>query len=258
MVGDAISHAVLPGIVLAFLFSGNRDSITVLIGAMVLGILASVLIEVIHKKARLQEDAAIGVTFTWLFAIGVILITLFSRQIDLDQDCVLYGEIAYVPLDLWFLESGVNLGPRALWVAAGLFIVVILFVTLGYKGLQITSFNEEFAVSVGISAIVWHYLLMGMVSAVTVASFEVVGAILVVALLVGPAASAYLLSKRLPTMLVLTIVFGVLSSISGYYLAKYLEGSIAGAIATMTGFWFTLSLAISKIKKPRSVVSKQG
>lgn len=258
MVGDAISHAVLPGIVLAFLFSGSRDSLTVLIGAMTLGILASILIEIIHKKARLQEDAAIGVTFTWLFALGVILITLFSRQIDLDQDCVLYGEIAYVPLDLWFLESGVNLGPRALWIAGGLLVVVALFVVLGYKGLQITSFNEEFAVSVGLSAMVWHYLLMGMVSAVTVASFEVVGAILVVALLVGPAASAYLLSKRLPTMLALTLLFGVLSSISGYYLAKFLEGSIAGAIATMTGIWFALSLLLSKIKKPRTEVSKQG
>ena len=248
MVGDAISHAVLPGIVLAFLFSGSRDSITVLIGAMVLGVLASVLIELIHKKARLQEDAAIGVTFTWLFAIGVILITLFSRQIDLDQDCVLYGEIAYVPLDLWFLESGVNLGPRALWIAAGLLVVVLAFVIIGYKGLQITSFNEEFAVSIGIASVVWHYLLMGMVSAVTVASFEVVCAILVVALLVGPAASAYLISKRLPTMLLLTVLFGVLSSVSGYYLAKYLEGSIAGAIATMTGFWFVVSLVFSKLK----------
>ena len=126
--------------------------------------------------------------------------------------------------------------------------MVLAFVIIGYKGLQITSFNEEFAVSVGISAMVWHYLLMGMVSAVTVASFEVVGAILVVALLVGPAASAYLLSKRLPTMLILTLVFGVLSSVSGYYLAKYLEGSIAGAIATMTGVWFVVSLVFSKVK----------
>ena len=257
MVGDAISHAVLPGIVLAFLFSGSRDSVTVLIGAMILGILASILIEVIHKKARLQEDAAIGVTFTWLFALGVILISVFSRQIDLDQDCVLYGEIAYVPLDLVFSGSGINLGPRALWVAGGLFLAVVAFVFVGYKGLQITSFNEEFAVSLGISAMVWHYALMGMVSAVTVASFEVVGAILVVALLVGPAASAYLLSKRLPAMLALTVFFGVLSSVSGYYLAKYLEGSIAGAIATMTGFWFAVSFAISKIKKPKSLDVKK-
>ena len=88
-----------------------------------------------------------------------------------------------------------------------------------------------------------------MVSMVTVASFEVVGAILVVALLVVPAASAYLISKRLPTTLLLTLMFGVLSSVSGYYLAKYLNGSIAGAIASMTGFWFAISFAFSKIKK---------
>ena len=252
MVGDAISHAVLPGIVLAYLFSGSRDNITVLIGAMALGILASVLIELFHKKARLQEDAAIGVTFTWLFAIGVILISLFSRQVDLDQDCVLYGEIAYVPIDLLFTDAGLNLGPRALWIGAGIFIIVLAFVIIGYKGLQITSFNQEFAVSIGISAALWHYLLMGMVSMVTVASFEVVGAILVVALLVVPAASAYLISKRLPTALLLTLMFGVLSSVSGYYLAKYLNGSIAGAIAAMTGFWFALSFVVSKLKFKRA------
>jgi len=251
MVGDAISHAVLPGIVLAFLFSGNRDSITVLIGAMLLGVLASVLIEVFHKRARLQEDAAIGVTFTWLFAIGVILISLFSRQVDLDQDCVLYGEIAYVPLDVFITDAGLNLGPRALWIGAGTFIIVGIFILIGYKGLQVTSFNEEFAISVGITAALWHYLLMGMVSMVTVASFEVVGAILVVALLVVPAASAYLISKRLPMVLMLTLMFGALSSISGYYLSKYLNGSIAGAIASMTGFWFAVSFGISKIKKLR-------
>ncbi len=252
MVGDAISHAVLPGIVLAYLFSGSRDNITVLIGAMALGILASVLIELFHKKARLQEDAAIGVTFTWLFAIGVILISLFSRQVDLDQDCVLYGEIAYVPIDLLFTDAGLNLGPRALWIGAGIFIIVVAFVIIGYKGLQITSFNQEFAVSIGISAALWHYLLMGMVSMVTVASFEVVGAILVVALLVVPAASAYLISKRLPTALLLTLMFGVLSSVSGYYLAKYLNGSIAGAIAAMTGFWFAVSFVVSKLKFKRA------
>lgn len=249
MVGDAISHAVLPGIVLAFLISGSRDSLIVLLGAMVVGVVATVLIEVFHKKARLQEDASIGVTFTWLFAIGVILISVFSRQVDLDQDCVLYGEIAYVPLDLFILDSGTSLGPRALWIGALTFLLVALFVWKGYKGLQITSFNQEYAVAIGISAGVWHYALMSMVSLVTVASFEVVGAILVVALLVGPAASAYLISKRLPQMLLYTIGFGILSSISGYYLAKYIDGSIAGAIATMTGVWFSLTLFITKIKK---------
>ena len=249
MIGDAISHAVLPGIVLAYLFAGNRDSITMLLGAVAIGVLATMLIEVFHKKTRLQEDAAIGVTFTWLFALGVILISVFTGQVDLDQDCVLYGEIAYVPLDLWFTNSGINLGPRPLWVAGGLLLLVLAFVLRGYRGLFVTSFNPEFAAGMGISIAVWHYALMGMVSVTTVVSFESVGAILVVALLIAPAAAAYLLTDKLPRLLVLASTFGVLSSIGGYYFAKLLDGSIAGAISTVAGVIFIAALIISQTKK---------
>ena len=249
MIGDAISHAVLPGIVLAYLFAGNRDSITMLLGAVAIGVLATMLIEVFHKKTRLQEDAAIGVTFTWLFALGVILISVFTGQVDLDQDCVLYGEIAYVPLDLWFTNSGINLGPRPLWVAGGLLLLVLAFVLRGYRGLFVTSFNPEFAAGMGISIAVWHYALMGMVSVTTVVSFESVGAILVVALLIAPAAAAYLLTDKLPRLLALASAFGVLSSILGYYLAKWVDGSIAGAISTVAGVIFIVGLIISQTKK---------
>ena len=249
MIGDAISHAVLPGIVLAYLFAGNRDSITMLLGAVAIGVLATMLIEVFHKKTRLQEDAAIGVTFTWLFALGVILISVFTGQVDLDQDCVLYGEIAYVPLDLWFTNSGINLGPRPLWVAGGLLLLVLIFVLRGYRGLFVTSFNPEFAAGMGISIAVWHYALMGMVSVTTVVSFESVGAILVVALLIAPAAAAYLLTDKLPRLLALASAFGVLSSILGYYLAKWVDGSIAGAISTVAGVIFIAALIISQTKK---------
>lgn len=251
MIGDAISHAVLPGIVLAYLFAGNRDSITMLLGAVAIGVLATMLIEVFHKKTRLQEDAAIGVTFTWLFALGVILISVFTGQIDLDQDCVLYGEIAYVPLDLWFTDAGVNLGPRPLWVAGGLLLLVLLFVLRGYRGLFVTSFNPEFAAGMGISIAVWHYALMGMVSVTTVISFESVGAILVVALLIAPAAAAYLLTDKLPRLLVLASTFGVLSSILGYYLAKWLDGSIAGAISTVAGVIFIVALMITRFRQAK-------
>ena len=249
MIGDAISHAVLPGIVLAYLFAGNRDSITMLLGAVVIGVLATMLIEVFHKKTRLQEDAAIGVTFTWLFALGVILISVFTGQVDLDQDCVLYGEIAYVPVHLWFSNSGINLGPRPLSVAGGLLLLVLAFVLRGYRGLFVTSFNPEFAAGMGISIAVWHYALMGMVSVTTVVSFESVGAILVVALLIAPAAAAYLLTDKLPRLLALASAFGVLSSILGYYLAKWVDGSIAGAISTVAGVIFIAALIISQTKK---------
>ncbi len=253
MVGDAISHAVLPGIVLAYLFAGSRDSITMLLGAVALGVLATMLIELFHKKTRLQEDAAIGVTFTWLFALGVIMISVFTGQVDLDQDCVLYGEIAYVPLDLWFTSTGLNLGPRPLWIAGGLLLVVLAFVFRGYRGLFLTSFNADFAAGLGISVVSWHYALMGMVSVTTVVSFESVGAILVVALLIAPAAAAHLITDKLPRMLLLASLFGVLSSTMGYYLAKWLDGSIAGAISTVAGLLFIGAFIASNLQRKTSL-----
>ena len=245
MVGDAISHAVLPGIVIAFLISGSRDSVTMLIGAGLIGIVTTFLIEFLHKKAKLQTDASIGVTFTWLFAVGVVLISLFAGKVDLDQDCVLYGEIAYVPLDLWITGDGLIMGPRALYIVATILVLILLFILFGYKELFLTTFDPAYASAIGISTTLWHYLLMGAVSATTVASFEQVGAILVVALLIAPAATAYLITDNFKTMLVISAGLGVLSSLTGYYLAVWLDGSIAGSIATMTGIFFGIALLFS-------------
>lgn len=245
MVGDAISHAVLPGIVLAYFITGTRDSIWMIVGAGMLGIFTTFLIEFFHKKARLQTDAAIGVTFTWLFALGIILISVFAGQVDLDQDCVLYGEIAYVPIDLWITESGQNYGPRALHISYIVLILIILFVRIGFKQLYLTTFDPAFAATVGISVSLWNYLLMGAVSMTTVASFDSVGAILVVALLVAPPATAYLLTDKFRNMLIITCVIAVVISFFGYYLAVYLDGSIAGAIVSVAGVLFILAFLFS-------------
>lgn len=245
MVGDAISHAVLPGIVLAFLISGSRDSVWMILGAGLLGIFTTFLIEFFHKKARLQTDAAIGVTFTWLFALGIILISVFAGQVDLDQDCVLYGEIAYVPIDLWITEGGQNFGPRALWIASLILIMNVLFVRVGFKQLYLTTFDPAFAATVGISISLWNYLLMGAVSMTTVASFDSVGAILVVALMVAPPATAYLLTDKLKQMILITIIIAFIISVFGYYLAVALDGSIAGAIVTVSGILFAIAFLFS-------------
>jgi len=151
MVGDAISHAVLPGIVLAFLFTGSRTPIVMLIGAGAVGMITTLMIAFFHRKGRLQPDASIGVTFTWLFALGVILISVFTGKVDLDQDCVLYGEIAYVPLDLWITQSGINLGPRPVYLLGGVLIVNLLFIRLGYKELYLTTFDPSFAATIGMN-----------------------------------------------------------------------------------------------------------
>ena len=240
MVGDAISHAVLPGIVLAYLVAQTRASVAMLIGAALFGVLTTVLIEVLHKRGRLQADASIGVSFTWLFAIGVILISFFAGQVDLDQECVLYGEIAYVPLDVWLADDGSSLGPVSVWLMGINLIIVLLFVGLGYKGLMLTSFDPVLAATLGISTAFWHYALMGAVSLTTVFAFESVGAILVVAFLVGPAATAYLLTEDLKTMLLLSVLCGIIGAVVGYWLAVWIDGSIAGAMAAVIGLEFML------------------
>ncbi|MBK8490306.1 MAG: metal ABC transporter permease [Saprospirales bacterium] len=249
MVGDAISHAVLPGIVIAFLLAESRDSLPMLIGAAAVGVLVTVLIEWLHRVGRMQADASIGISYTTLFAIGIILISYFTRQVDLDQDCVLYGEIAYVPLDTWILSNGTSLGPRAVWILGGALLLILTFIGMGYKGLQLTTFDASYAATLGISTVFWHYALMSTVSLATVVSFESVGAILVVAFLIVPPATAYLLTDRLPVMLGLSALFGFLSAVLGYGLAVATNGSVAGAMAVAAGFWFILALGIHFIKK---------
>ena len=249
MIGDAISHSVLPGIVIAFLIAGSMQSIWMLIGAGILGILTTFLIEFLHQKGRVQTDASIGVTFTWLFALGVILVTYYAGNAHIDQDCILHGEIAYVPIDLVYSSGGKVIGPKAVIILGFVLILILLFVILFYKELFITTFDASFAKAIGIATNKWHYALMGLVSLTTVASFESVGAILVVALLIAPAASAYLLTNRLKIMLLLSSSFGILSSILGYWLSYFIDGSIAGAMVTVSGIIFAVCYVFVQIKK---------
>lgn len=248
MVGDAISHSVLPGIVIAFLIAGSMQSIWMLVGAGILGILTTFLIEFFHQKGRLQTDASIGVTFTWLFALGVILVTYYAGNAHIDQDCILHGEIAYVPIDLVYYNENV-IGPKAVIILSVVLLIILLFVTLFYKELFITTFDASFAKVVGISTNKWHYALMGLVSLTTVASFESVGAILVVALLIAPAASAYLITNKLKVMLILSSIFGILSAFFGYWLSYLLDGSIAGAMVTVAGTIFAICYTIVRLQK---------
>lgn len=244
LLGDAISHAVLPGIVLAFLFTGTRAPLPMVLGAGVLGLVTVFLVELLNRSRRLGEDAAIGVVFPALFSLGVILISRYASQVDLDLDCVLYGEIAYTPWDLWIV-GGSSMGPKALWVGSAVLLVDLAFVLTFYKELKVSTFDPELAASLGFSPILLHYLLMGAVSVTVVGAFESVGAILVVAMVVVPPATAYLFTDRLGKMLALAVGFGVASAGAGYALAHALDASIAGAMAAAAGILFLLGLAVS-------------
>lgn len=243
LLGDAISHAILPGIVLAFLLTGSRTTIPMLIGAAVFGVLTSFFIEALDRTGRVQQDAAIGITFTTLFALGVVLVTFYSRNVDLDQECVLYGEIALVPL-----ATTAALGfevPTATLLLAGIFAVDVLFIALFWKELEISSFDPGLARAMGIATTLVHYLLMGMVSLTIVGAFESVGAILVVAMLIVPGATAYLLSERLGSMLAWSLAVSALASALGKALAFATDGSVAGCMAVAAGGLFLLALLLS-------------
>lgn len=248
MVGDAISHAVLPGIVIGYLVTGSREPWVMVPAAGLLGILTSSIIEVLHQKAGVQSDASIGVTFTFLFAIGVILISMFAGQVDLDQECVLYGEIAYLPLNPLVLANGWSLGPKMVWILMPLLLLISLGIYLFYTPLSLTAFDPAFALSIGIKVGFWHQVLMGAVSFTTVASFDSVGAILVVAFLVVIPSTAWLLSQRLPLMLGLCLLLAFIISVTGYLAASWLNVSISGAMACSSGVLFVLAFLFSPLE----------
>ncbi len=251
MLGDAISHAVLPGLVLAFLITASRAVLPMLIGAAVMGILTAWLTELLSTTRRVYGDAALGIVFTLLFSVGVILVALYADSIDLDQECVLYGEIAYAPWDT-FAIGGTDMGPRAVWMLSGVLLANLIFILLFYRQLKVTSFDPQFAVAIGISPRVWHYLLMTMVAITVVAAFELVGAILVVAMLIIPGATAALVSHRLPLVLIASVGFGIMAATLGFYGAALTDSSIAGFMAFAAGLIFVIVLvAVRFILRPK-------
>jgi manganese/zinc/iron transport system permease protein len=244
LLGDAISHAVLPGIVLAFLLTGNRAALPMVVGAAALGLITVLAVELFNRSGRLQEDASIGVVFPALFSLGVILISRYASQVDLDLDCVLYGEIAYAPWDT-LTVGGSDIGPKALWVNGIILLINLFGVLLVSKELKLSTFDSGLAATLGFSPILLHYLLMSAVSVTVVGAFESVGAILVVAMLVVPPATAYLLTERLGRMIGLAVFLGIASAVAGYGMARWLDCSIAGAMASVAGAFFVLALLFS-------------
>jgi len=250
MVGDAISHAVLPGIVVAYYLSGDKTSILLLIGATLTGVLTSYLITFLSKKARIQGDASIGITYTLLFAVGMIMISTWLKgNVDIDMECVLYGDVALINLDKIIIDGNLYIGPRAFYVEIIAFAIIIVSLLWGYKGFKILSFNEDYAQSLGIRTGRWHYFLMTLVSLTTVVAFEVVGAILVVGFLIVPPATAQLLTNRLPFMLIVAALVGIVSAIGGYYVAVWLNVSITGAMIVVSGLIFSLAFIYVRFRE---------
>ena len=244
MMSDAISHAILPGIVVAFFFTGNLSSPLLIVGGAATGLLMVVLVEAMRRTRLVREDAAIGLVFPALFSVGVILIARFAGDVHLDTDAVLLGELAFVPFDRWMV-AGVDLGPVGVYSTGAVGAIAGLFITLFYKELKLATFDAALCATLGFMPALLHYALMGLVSATAVVAFDAVGAILVVALMVGPPAAAYLLTDRLHWMIGLSMGLGAIAAVTGYWVAHVLDASIAGSMAGVVGLEFALAFAFA-------------
>jgi manganese/zinc/iron transport system permease protein len=209
MLGDGISHAVLPGLAIAFLLTNSRDVLPMVVGAVLAGLLTAVLTQAVQRFGQVESGAALGVVFCGLFATGLILIRVASDKVDLDADCVLYGSIETAVVD----EGRV---PRVALISGGLLLVNALLTFVFYKELRLAAFDPALATTLGFNADLIRLGLTLVASVTTVLAFESVGSILVIAMLVVPAAAASLLTHRLHVMLVMALVFAALSAVLGH------------------------------------------
>ena len=238
MMADAISHAILPGLVAGYVLANGPNLVTGFLGAAAAGLLTVFLVEALTGSRRVREDAAIGIVFPALFALGVFIISSTElRNVHLDTDAILFGEIAFAPFDTLQI-GGRDYGPQALWVLGGLTIVNGLFLTVFYKELKLSTFDTGLAAALGFTPVLLHYALMALVAVTTVGALSAVGAILVVGLFIVPAATASLLTRRLPLLITLAIGIGVAAALGGFALAIRWDVSISGMIAAVLGALF--------------------
>ncbi len=256
LISDAISHSILPGIVIGYFLTEDLNSPWLILLAAVTGVITVVLVEAIQKTGLVKEDTAIGLVFPALFSIGVILIAKNANDVHLDVDAVLLGDLAFAPFDRLSI-SGTDIGPKSLWVMSSILTITIGLLIGFFKELKVSTFDSGLSAALGFSPVVLHYGLMSVSSVTVVGAFDAVGAVLVVALMIAPAATAYLLTSDLKKMLVLSIVFGVSSAVSGYWLAHFLDASISGSMTTVLGIVFLVVYLLAPRKGLIAVMYRQ-
>ena len=244
MVSDAISHSVLLGIVLAFFIVKDVGSPLLIAGAALFGVITVFAVEFLSGTGLVKNDDAVGIVFPMFFALAVVLITKFARNVHLDTDIVLMGEVIIAPLNRTeFL--GMDL-PKAFVQMGILFIVNLLFIIIFFKELKITTFDKGFAKLAGFSSVALFYALMTLSSLTAVTAFDAVGAILVVSFLITPGAAAYLISKDLKVMIAISVGYAVINSVLGYVLSLLMNVSMSGMTAAVAGVTFLITFLFNK------------
>lgn len=248
LMSDAISHAILLGIVCMFLCIQQLHSHWLLWGAAIAGMATVWCTEKLIQTGRLKKESAIGLVFPLFFSIGVILITVYARNVHLDSDMVLLGDIAFSPFHR-FMIGGVDVGPYALWQLGVILLFNQLVITLFFKELRLVAFDPEYAQVNGFAPKRLHYLIMLLASITAVAAFDIVGSIVVVALMITPAATALLLTHRLHALIALSVTISASAAALGCLFAFICDVSIAGSIALMAGVLFMLVFGMTRVKR---------
>ena len=242
---DAIGHGMLPGIVLAVLVTGNLGNLSILAGAMIFGMLTAFLTQTLTSLGKVPEDAAMGVIFTTLFAVGVVLLSRFLGHVDLDPNCVFYGMFELVPLNTFEL-FGLEI-PEAFPTMLTSLLMTLSFVALFWKELKIASFDPDLSSAMGYNAHLIHYMLVALVAASSVTAFQALGSVVVLAMFIVPAATAQLLTDRLGPMLVWAAIVAIVSSVLGYALASrwVFASNVAGMMAVVAGIQLFLAVLLA-------------
>ncbi len=232
LIGDALAHAVLPGVVVAFMLTGSVAITQLLLGALAAGLLSALLITFVHRWSRTKEDSSIGIVFTAFFALGIVLFSALPRSTHFDLKCFLFGD----PLAV---------GPQDLLMMAVIAPLVVLVVVALYHPLKLVSFDPTVAAAMGLPVAFFHYLLMGMLSATVVAGLKTTGVILVVAMVITPASAAYQLTNRLSVMIVLSALFGAISAAAGMSLAFVTNSPTGPAMVLAASLLFVATMFFS-------------
>ena len=227
LMGDAMSHAVLPGVALSFLFN-----IPMFIGALVTGMIASLFIGFITSKSKTKPDAAIGISFTAFLATGVIIISLINSTTDLYH--ILFGNLLAIT-------------NQSFWTTIIIGMSVITLIVVFYRPLMISTFDATFSRMSGLNTTLIHYFVMLLLALVTVASIQTVGIILVVALLITPASTAFLISKQLYSMMIIASLISIISSITGLYFSYIYNVPSGATIVICTFTIYVITLAITRM-----------
>lgn len=244
MMTDAISHTVLLGIVIGFFISNDLNSPILLVCAVLVGLATVWCTELLHQTKLLSKDAAIGIIFPLFFSSAVILISKFAKNVHLDVEHIVFGEIAFIPFERFETET-IDFGPKALIILIFIFLFNLTIINSFYKELKISTFDPEYAKVIGYSPVFLNYLLMTVVSITSVGAFQSVGVVLVISFMVGPALTARLLTDKLNIMMWIAPLIGGVASIIGYFMAIYLDVSISGMQACVIGGIFFIVFLFS-------------